>query len=312
MQAIIDVVLPVFAIVLAGFLCGRLRLLGPGGSEALNGFVYYAALPALFFGSLAKVELAQIFNWPYLSAYLLGMAATGIAALALGRLMFKARGPTLAVQNMAALFANTGYMGIPLAITAFGPQAALPAILVTVVNGALIMGFYILWIEAQRSKATSALRITRDAFGGVVKSPLVLSAIAGILCSAFQFDVPKPFLTFCDIMGAAAPPAALFAMGLFMVGKSFRGDIVEVSAFSAVKLIVHPLATFAIITWLIPLPADLHDALLLIAALPTGSLVFVLASQQQAYVQRATGIILGSTLASMATLSWLLDYLGVR
>ena len=64
--------------------------------------------------------------------------------------------------------------------------------------------------------------------------------------------MPKPLLTFCDIMGAAAPPAALFAMGLFMVGKSFQGDIVEVSAFSALKLIVHPLATFAIVTWLIP------------------------------------------------------------
>src|SRR5215470_7332637 len=81
MQAVINVVIPVFAIVLAGFFCGRFRLLGAGGSEALNGFVYFAALPALFFGSLAKVELSQIFNWPYLSAYLLGMAATGIAAL---------------------------------------------------------------------------------------------------------------------------------------------------------------------------------------------------------------------------------------
>jgi hypothetical protein len=312
MQAIIDVVLPVFAIVLAGFLCGRLRLLGPGGSEALNGFVYYAALPALFFGSLAKVELAQIFNWPYLSAYLLGMAVTGIAALAAGRLLFKARGATLAIQNMAALFANTGYMGIPLSITAFGPQAALPAILVTVVNGALIMGFYILWIEAQRSKATSALRIARDAFGGVIRSPLVLSAIAGILCSALQFDVPKPFLTFCDIMGAAAPPAALFAMGLFMVGKSFRRDFFEVCTLSAMKLLFHPLATLAAVTWLIPLPGDWHRALLLMAALPTGSLVFVLGSQQQTYVQRATGIILATTLASVVTLSLLLDYLDVR
>ena len=68
MQAVVNVVLPVFAIVLAGYACGRFRLLGPGGSEALNGFVYFAALPALFFGSLAKVELSQIFNWPYLSA----------------------------------------------------------------------------------------------------------------------------------------------------------------------------------------------------------------------------------------------------
>jgi hypothetical protein len=312
MEAVVNVVLPVFAIVLAGYACGKLRLLGPGGSEALNGFVYFAALPALFFGSLAKVELSQIFNWPYLSAYLIGLGATGAVALVVGRLAFRTRGPALAIQNMAALFSNTGYMGIPLAITAFGKEAALPAILATIVNGALIMGFYILWIEAQRSTASRRLHIARDALAGVIRSPLVLSAIAGTLSSAFRIEVPAPLLTFCDIIGAAAPPAALFAMGLFMVGKSFRREFFEVCTLSALKLLFHPFATLAVVAWLIPLPGDWHRALLLMAALPTGSLVFVLGSQQQTYVQRATGIILATTLASVVTLSLLLDYLDVR
>jgi malonate transporter len=311
MQAVVNVVIPVFAIVLAGYLCGRFKLLGQGGSEALNGFVYYAALPALFFGSLAKVELGEILNWPYLGAFLLSMAVTGIAAFVVGRFVFGARGAALAVQNMAGLFSNTGYMGIPLAITAFGQSAALPAILATVVNGALIMGLYILWIEAERSEGSHLLHVARDALAGVFRSPLVLSAIAGILSSALQLEVPKPLLTFCDIIGAAAPPAALFAMGLFMVGKSFKGDLIEVGALSALKLILHPLATFAIVLWLVDLAPLWRDVLLLMAALPTGSLVFVLASQQQVYVRRATGIILGSTLASVVTLSWLLDYLNV-
>jgi|RhiMetStandDraft_4_1073278.scaffolds.fasta_scaffold668348_2 malonate transporter and related proteins len=87
--------------------------------------------------------------------------------------------------------------------------------------------------------------------------------------------------------------------------------VVEVSAFSALKLVLHPLATFAIIAWLIPVEAGWRDVLLLMAALPTGSLVFVLASQHETYVRRATGSILGSTLASVVTLSWLLGYLGV-
>ena len=309
MQAVVNVVLPVFAIVLAGYACGRFRLLGPGGSEALNGFVYFAALPALFFGALAKVELSQIFNWPYLTAYLIGLLASALVALIVGHIVFRTRGAALAVQNMGAIFSNTGYMGIPLAITAFGRDAALPAILLTIVNGALVMGLYILWIETQLSTASRRLHVARDAFVGVFKSPLVLSAIAGILASAFAIEVPAPVLTFCDIMGAAAPPAALFAMGLFMVGKSFKGDMVEVSAMSALKLIVHPIVTFAVACWLIPVELEWFRILLLLAALPTGSLVFVLASQNDTYVRRATGIILGSTLASVVTLSLLLFYL---
>ena len=157
---------------------------------------------------------------------------------------------------------------IPLAITAFGRGAALPAILATVVNGALVMGLYILWIEEQRSSASHRLHVARDAFAGVFRSPLVLSAIAGILCSGLGVTVPAPLLTFCDIMGAAAPPAALFAMGLFMVGKSFKGDLIEVSAMSALKLILHPFATFAIVVWLIPVQPSWRDVLLLMSALP--------------------------------------------
>jgi predicted permease len=173
------------------------------------------------------------------------------------------------------------------------------------------MGLYILWIEAQLSTASHRLHVARDALMGVVRSPLVLSAIAGILASAFSIEVPAPLLTFCDIMGAAAPPAALFAMGLFMVGKSFKGDLIEVSVMSALKLMLHPLATFAVVAWLIPVDPEWRRVLLLLAALPTGSLVFVLASQNDTYVRRATGIILGSTLASVVTLSWVLVYLGV-
>ena len=311
MQAVVNVVLPVFAIVLAGYACGRFRLLGTGGSEALNGFVYFAALPALFFGSLAKVELSQIFNWPYLSAYLLGLLASAVIALAVGRLVFRTRGAALAVQNMGAIFANTGYMGIPLAITAFGREAALPAILLTIVNGALIMGLYILWIEAQRSTASHRLHVARDALWASSARRWCCRRSPASCAPAFAIEVPAPLLTFCDIMGAAAPPAALFAMGLFMVGKSFKGDLIEVSAMSALKLVLHPLATFAVVLWLIPVDPDWRRVLLLLAALPTGSLVFVLASQNDTYVRRATGIILGSTLASVVTLSWVLVYLGV-
>jgi malonate transporter len=98
-------------------------------------------------------------------------------------------------------------------------------------------------------------------------------------------------------------------MGLFMVGKSFKGDLIEVSAMSALKLVLHPIATFAVVCWLIPVDPAWRKVLLLLAALPTGSLVFVLASQNDTYVRRATGIILGSTLASVVTLSWVLSYL---
>src|SRR4051812_31108299 len=148
MEAVIDVVLPVFAIIAAGWLCGRLGLLGDDASQALNGFVYFAALPALFFGAMATVPLAETFNLPFILDYLGAIVILGLITWLIGRRLLPRKadvplGAILGLQNMSALFANTGYMGIPLLLTAFGSVGKLPAIIATVINGAIVMAFYI-------------------------------------------------------------------------------------------------------------------------------------------------------------------------
>ncbi len=100
-------------------------------------------------------------------------------------------------------------------------------------------------------------------------------------------------------------------MGLFLVGKSFRGDIKEIGLLTGLKLVVHPLLAWGMLA-LVPLDDAWAKSLLVLAALPTGSLVFVLSSRYGVYTQRSTGVILASTLVSVATLSLLFNLLGVR
>ena len=311
MEAIIDVVLPVFAIIASGWLCGRLGLLGDGASQALNGFVYFAALPALFFGAMATVPLAQTLNLPFILDYMGAAILLGIITWILGGRLFPVQGDQRGLQNMSALFSNTGYMGIPLLLTAFGSVGKLPAIISTVLNGAIVMAFYIALVEYCQSDAEHRGKVFADAAIGVAKSPLVIAAALGVLWSGVGAPVPVFLAKFCEILGAAAPPAALFAMGLFMVGKSFRGDIKEIGFLTVLKLVVHPLLAWGMLR-LVPLDAAWSKSLLVLAALPTGSLVFVLSSRYGVYTQRSTGVILATTLASVATLSLLFNLLGVR
>jgi malonate transporter len=310
-EAIIDVVLPVFAIIAAGWLCGRLGLLGDDASQALNGFVYFAALPALFFGAMATVPLSQTFNLPYILDYMGTIVALGLITWLVGRRLFPGKGDVLGLQNMSALFANTGYMGIPLLLAAFGSVGKLPPIIATVVNGAIVMAFYIALVEYHQSDAQHRAKVFGDAALGVVKSPLVISAALGILWSGVGAPVPVFLAKFCEILGAAAPPSALFAMGLFLVGKSFRGNLKEIGLLTALKLVVHPLLAWGMLL-LLPLDDVWAKSLLVLTALPTGSLVFVLSSRYGVYTQRSTGVILASTLVSVATLSLLFNLLGVR
>jgi hypothetical protein len=311
MEAIVDVVLPVFAIIASGWLCGRLGLLGDGASQALNGFTYFAALPALFFVAMATVPLRETFNLPFILDYMGGVVAlAALTWLSAGR-MFPGKGDALGLQNMAANFSNTGYMGIPLLLTAFGAGGRLPAIIATVLNGAIVMAFYIAVVEFNQSGAAHRVQVLRDAAMGVVKSPLVLSAVLGIAWSGCGLPVPVFLSKFCEILGSAAPPAALFAMGLFMVGKSFRGDYREIGLLTAFKLMLHPLLAWGMLL-LIPLERGWADALIVLSALPTGSLVFVLSSRYGVYTRRSTGVIVASTLISVVTLSLLFNLLGVR
>jgi predicted permease len=261
---------------------------------------------------MARLPVREVLNGPFLLAYCGGQAIVWAFAFAVARLLFPQRLAALGLHGLAATFANTGYMGIPLLITAFGPAAALPAIIATVVNSAVVLTIGIAIIEADLSRGDALGATLRDVARGVARSPLLLSAAAGILLSALGLELPAAAATFCDILGAAAPPCALFAIGLFMVGRSMTSGAREVAWLSALKLVVQPLATWVLATQVVSMDRQWTQAAVILAALPTGSLVFVLARQYGIYTQRATSAILLSTLLSIVTLSVLFLLLGVQ
>ena len=146
---------------------------------------------------------------------------------------------------------------------------------------------------------------------GVARSPLVIAAAAGLVASALQLPVPVAGQTFFDILAAAAAPCALFAMGLFMVGRSVAAGVPELAWVVAMKLLVQPVAAWLIAFELLQLDPLWGTSAVVLSALPTGALVFVLAQQYGVYTQRASSAILISTVVSVVTLSAVFAYAGV-
>lgn len=308
MDAVFNVALPVFAIMAAGWLAGHFGVLGPQGSETLNRFVYYAALPALFLVSMAKAPVADIFNWNFIGAFFGAQIATFVIAVAVGRFLFPGRLAQTALHGMSAMFSNTGYMGIPLLILAFGEEGILPAAIATVINGALNLALAIALIELDLARKAGPLSALRDAVTGMVKSPLVLSALAGLGLSATGLPLPTPVENFCNTIGDAASPTALFAIGLFMVGRQVTAGLGEVGWLVFLKLIVNPAIALLLILAFFPMDPIWVAATVIMSALPTGGLVFILAQKYDIYLQRATSVILISTVLSVLTLSAVMIY----
>ncbi len=305
MLAIVNVILPVFGIMLAGFLCGRFGVLGEGSSQALNAYVFYVALPALFFVSMAGVPVSEALNLPFIAAYFGGVLAVFALAMAVATFLFPNRTGALSLHALSAVFANTGYMGIPLLQVAFGTAGQMPGIIATVINGAVVLGMVTVILEIDLHEGARPLAIAGKVLSGVFRSPLVLSALAGLGASALELPLPTALETFCSLLAATAGPCALFAIGLFMVGKAVHTGLTEVLWVSLLKLVAQPLITFWLAYRLLPLTAVEAASAVVLAALPTGALTFVLAQRYGVYLQRSVAVILISTLLSVATLSLL-------
>ncbi len=309
MEAVINVVVPVFGVILSGYGAGRLGILGPESSEALNRFVYYGALPPLLFVSMASVAPEAIFNWSFAGAYLGGILIVSGLSFFLSKYLFGHDLPSLSIHGMTAIYGNTGYMGIPLSLVAFGPEAVVPAAVATVINSAIVIGVVTALVEVGQNRV-QGLAIVRDVLRALVRNPLLVASVAGILISVIGLPLPKPIETFCRILGGAAGPGALFAIGLFLVGRSFRGHAGEVAAMVLLKLVAQPLATLALVIILFPMTPLWAGMAILLAALPSGANVFVIALRYNTYVEQSSAAILFSTCISVVSVALVLVFMG--
>ncbi|MGF6226302.1 malonate transporter [Inquilinus ginsengisoli] len=307
MQAVIDVALPVFGVIFLGYFAGRIRLLGRAQSEALNGFVYWIALPALLFLAMARTPVAGILNLNFIGAFLGGVLAVWLLGSVLGALIHRADAGEATMQGMNAGFSNTGYMGIPLFAAAFGPARGLPpASLATVIMSVACVGLAVVALELTGSRGRGILAALRDVAVALLKNPLVVAPVLGVLWSWSGLAVPTPLATLLSLLGAAASPCALFAIGLFMASQTLRSGLGEVGWISVLKLVWQPLITWGLAATVFPMDPFWTASAVILAALPTGALTFVVAQRYGVYVERTSAVILVSTVVSVLTLSLLL------
>jgi predicted permease len=305
MESVVNIVLPVFGIVLCGYGAGRLKLLGPASSEALNGFVYWVALPALFLQGLSKAPLDLIFDWPLILAFLSGIAVVFALSLIVARLLFPGRIGAHALHALAASFPNSGYMGIPLFLLAFGEAGSLPVIIANVAQSITVFFLALFLVELDGGAGPIGRRIVQILVN-LLLNPFLIGAALGLGLNASGIGLGGPFETMVKTLAAAASPCALFALGLFMVGKPISRGLPEVGWLAFAKLILHPVVAWLIAAYLFALPDYTVRALVLVAALPTGALVFVVAQRYNVFVQRGSAAVLVSTVLSILTISALM------
>ena len=303
MFSILTIVLPIFALIFAGWLARRLGVLGPQATREISKFVIWLALPALLFDIVASAHWTEIWQPGFIAAFGLGCLLV-FAVTLLIRLW--ARGlADAAIDGLNAGYANTGFIGFPLALAAIGRPALAPTLISTIITVCGVFAVAIVLIEigigTERRPAHMALKVGRS----LLKNPLLVAPLLGALAPLTGQAVPASAETFLKLLGGAASPCALVALGLFLAEKRDTAARVggAMALLVAFKLLLQPGLTWVLAALVFRLPPLLTHTAVLLAALPTGTGPFMLAELYRREADVTSNVILVSTVLSLLTVT---------
>ena len=302
---VLNVILPVFAVVVTGYLVARFGILPETISGALIQFVYYVAIPALLFVVTAQEKIENLLNWPFIAAYG-GVVAALFVLILLGALFW--RKADLASATMLATIcvgSNTAIIGLPLLHSFFGQKVVVFAAITNVIVVTLFL-VQILLLEAAEAKDTDEKGSTLAHVKSAVLNPIILSVILGVAFAMTPFSLPKLVTDYMELLGAALTPCALFAIGMSIKPDAVLKSGATIVFASIIKLLVLPVLVFAA-AWMLDLSPLLAIAAVVAAAVPTAKSEFIFAKQYHQSEELVAGTISLTTAVSIFTLIlWLL------
>ena len=308
MLAVFLQTLPFFALIGLGFGAAKRGFFSDQAAAALTRFVFYFALSAMLLRFSSRLDLAAVYDSSLVIAYLAGTTAVYLAGF--GVAMLRSRGlEEAAVEGQCAAIGNTGFLGVPMLTTIFGEAAIGPVMLALAVDLIVFSSLIVILITARRDGRVRLATLGVVA-KGLVANPMIVSIALGLAWSATGWPLPGPADATLALLGAAATPGALFAIGASLAARS--AERLSVAAWlSFAKLVLHPVAVAVAVLVLFPVEPFAAGMLIATAAMPVAGNVYILAQHYGVAPQRVSASILISTAAAVFTLSFVIAKVAV-
>jgi predicted permease len=312
--SVLAVTFPFFALVLAGYLAARRRMLPFEAIGGLNSFVLFFALPCMLYRFGANTPIAQMLDPVALGVYLL-CALLMVGGTVKASMNARIRWNDASFGALVAAFPNTGFMGVPLLVALLGAAAAGPAILTILVDLVITSSLCIALSRLDGADQHGASEAAKKALRGVALNPMPWAILLGGASSALGMKPVAPVMNTIGLLADAASPVALFTIGAVLARSQAVAAAEEHGPMPAkdylpvalIKLIVHPLLVWAVGMAAraagLPLDAFTLKVMVLVAALPSASNVSLLAERFGADTGRIARIILLTTAAAFLTFS---------
>ena len=298
---IAELILPVFAVIVTGWVVGYTGYLSRQLSDALIHFAYNIAMPALLIVTIAQEPGHSLINWRFLVAF--GGGSLLCFALVFGAMSLRGSRSLASrtMDGMAASMTNTGFVALPVLQAIYGPRAVLPAAIATVFVAVVMFPLAVVLLEVNQRDDHGARTPAMVTVRHVVLNPLVISTLIGMLLSVVGLRMPGPVSAYLNIMADALTPCALFAIGLGLSVDGLRANIGQASLLSVVKLVIMPLVVYELCLSL-GLDPLYTIAAVICAAVPTAKTVYILAGEYHCEEMMVASTVSMTTLISVISL----------
>jgi hypothetical protein len=303
--SILSITAPIFLLIALGFAAVHKGMLARGDMRGLGGFVINFALPALLFKAMSQRSLADMVDVGLLSIYTLGSLAATAVALAMICIVQKRSLRTGALVAMGMSMSNSAFIGFPIAQQLIGKEAGAMLAIYAVVETMIMMPLLLTLAEIGENGGGHWTKVAGGIFKRLLKNPMIVAIVAGVAFSATGLAMPVPLARAIEMLSSSSAPVALFCIGGTLAGLSLKGMRGDIGMIVAGKLILHPLAVFAMFLLLPFGNPTLRTAAIINAGMPMLSIYPLLAQKYGKEGITAAALVL-TTVMSFFTISGLL------
>lgn len=308
---IADLILPVFAVIVTGWIVGYTGYLSRVLSDALIHFAYNIAMPALLIVTIAQEPGHSLINWRFLVAFGGGSLLCFFLVLGIMSIHVSRNLASRTMYGMTASMTNTGFVALPVLQAIYGQRAVLPAAIATVFVAVVMFPAAVILLELGQRDANGSRTAPMATVKHVVLNPMVISTLIGMLWSVLDLRMPGPVKAYLGILADALTACALFAIGLGLSIDGLRANIGRASLLSAVKLVIMPVIVYGLSVSL-GLDPLYTIAAVICAAVPTAKTVYILAGEYRCEEVMVASTVSMTTLASIISLVvWLYGLSGL-
>jgi hypothetical protein len=300
---VLNLALPFFGLIVIGFASGKLKQIPDTALAWMNFFIVYVALPALFYRILAQTPLEQLAQVDFIFATTLATFWAFAVSFAIGMTIRHGNIAESTIAGLAGGYGNIGYMGPGLALATLGSTAAVPVALIFCFDNMLLFTLVPFLMALARPRPMSVGAIALEVVKRVAGHPLIIASALGVVSAAVHFQPPVALDRLMQFLQNAAAPCALFTLGVTVALRPLKKMPWEVPFLTAVKLLLHPVLVFLLLSLFGPFDRTWIYTAVLMAALPPALNVFVFARQYDAWVEQASSAVLVGTLVSVVTLT---------